>query len=222
MLWPCLRRSSLETGNSDTQPRYVTNKQNVCYGGSRFNPLLVVTDRNEIADFAEHINADTFRKKQGCDPFAGTRSIPTYFKNELSITMASNDVNKMFPVSFHLDGLNPASYSKDKLGRFDYAVTSIPFAFADIAVPLLALTFEAVFIHAPSWYCFQGSRFRSNWLKELALSRRIVCLNVNKTRNSEFGRFAIWLCIFKTRDTMHKYLKNCNRLFEQSLPVFFG
>ena len=47
----------------DWQQRHAAALCNKMYGGSRFNPLLVVTDRNEIADFAEHINADTFRKK---------------------------------------------------------------------------------------------------------------------------------------------------------------
>ena len=206
----------------DWQSRHATQLCNKMYGGTRFNPLLVRTDNVEIIDFAQHLNVAHLKLKKGLDPFAGTRTIPTTFKRQFDVLLQSNDVNGMFPCNFKLDGINPQSYTVDKLGRFDYVITSIPFAFADIAVPLLISKFEAAFFHLPSWYCFQGSRFRHDFLKKLVLERRIIVLNVNTTRNQEFGRYAIWLCVFRTRDLAHKYLKRVNRLFENSLPVFFG
>jgi len=118
--------------------------------------------------------------------------------------------------------LNPNSYAADKLGQFDFVVTSVPFAFADISIPLLALAFEAVFLHCPSWYLFQGSRARHAWIKQLAAERRIIVLHVNEERNVEFGKYAVWVAIFKSRDLANTYLLDANRLFEMSLPCFMG
>jgi hypothetical protein len=190
-------------------------------GGPRFNPNLVVTDPGEIESLVKHLNINWLKRKIGVDPFAGTRQIPQIFKRE-GIDLVTNEINKLFPASFHYDAVNPASYVESKLGRFDYAVTSIPFAFADLVIPLLTLAFEAVFLHLPSWYLFQGSRFRHQRLVELVSQRRIIILHVNPERNIQFGKYAVWVCIFAKRELAHKYLLNSNRLFEKALPVFFG
>jgi hypothetical protein len=101
-------------------------------------------------------------------------------------------------------------------------VTSIPFAFADIAIPLLSLTYEAIFLHYPSWYLFQGSRARHQWIKTLAAKRCIFVLHVNEERNKEFGKYAVWIAIFKTRDLANLYFRDANKLFEDSLPCLMG
>jgi hypothetical protein len=201
--------------------QHATKLSNQVLGGSRFNPLLVVTDNEEVQSLIKCLKMDKLKSKLGLDPFAGTRAIPQGFAKE-GVKLYTNDLNPLFPAHFHLDALNPSSYVPGKLCRFDYVVTSIPFAFADIAVPLLMLSYEAIFLHLPSWYLFQGSRFRHEYLKDLVLQRRIITLNVNKTRNKQFGKFAIWVCIFKTRDLAHTYLTNVNQFFEQSLSVYFG
>ena len=204
------------------QLRHALNLNNQMFGGVKFNPFLVVTDRLEVASLLQHLRADVLRKKRGVDPFAGLRTIASVFVETQKVKLWTNDLNKVFPAHFHLDALNPSSYTRDKLGQFDFAVTSVPFVFADIAIPLLALSFEAVFLHCPSWYLFQGSRARHAWIKQLAVERRIIVLHVNEERNAEVGKYAVWVAIFRSRDLANTYLVDANRLFEMSLPCFMG
>jgi hypothetical protein len=169
-----------------------------------------------------HLRDAHLATKQGCDPCAGKRNIARVFRKQCKQKLFTNDINALFPAHYHYNALDPASYTVDKLGRFDFVITSIPFAFSDILVPLFELTFEASFLHVPSWYAFQGSPFRKQWLKTLIEDQRVILLHVNNTRNAGFGKFAVWLCIFKNKETASKYLRNSNRLFTNSLPCFFG
>jgi hypothetical protein len=203
------------------QLRHASNLCNKMLGGTKFNPFLVVTDRGEVGALVPYLRLDTLKSKQGLDPFAGTRTIPRVM-SMFGVKMITNELNPMFPAHYHHDALNPASYRPNKLGKFDYVVTSVPFAFADIAIPLLASAFEALFLHAPSWYIFQGSRARHAWLKSLVPERRSVVLHVNEERNTEFGKYAVWVCIFRSRDIARLYLKDVNRMFERSIPVVLG
>ena len=191
-------------------------------GGKHFNPLLIVTDDSETSALLSHLRADHLTTKLGVDPCAGKRNIARVFKQQLKQKLFTNDINSLFPAHYHFDALSPASYTRDKLGRFDFVITSIPFAFADILIPLFELVFEAVFLHIPSWYAFQGSPFRKQWLTKLIAERRIIVLNINDKRNSGFGKFAVWLCVFRDQQIASKYLRNSNRLFTNSLPCFFG
>jgi hypothetical protein len=204
------------------QLRHASNLANKMLGGTKFNPFLVITDRAEVSSLLKHLKITTLRKKQGIDPFAGLRTIPIVFQEEHDVKLWTNELNKTFPSHYHLDAINPSSYATDKLGKFDYCVTSIPFAFADIAIPLLSLTYEAIFLHCPSWYLFQGSRARHQWIKTLAAKRCIFVLHVNEERNKEFGKYAVWIAIFKTRDLANLYFRDANKLFEDSLPCLMG
>lgn len=190
-------------------------------GGRQFKLFLVPTEVSEVEALIRHLDVKFLATVKGIDPFAGSRTINKELRKR-GINLFSNEVNKYFPANFHCNALDPASYSPKLLRQFQYCVTSIPFAFADLAVPLLTLVYEAVFLHLPSWYLFQGSRHRHQWLTELISQRRIIILNTCQQRNQAFGKYAIWMCVFKTRDLAHRYLKNANAYFERSLPCFFG
>jgi hypothetical protein len=201
---------------------HATNLCNKMLGGNKFNPMFVQTDDGEVSALTKHLRIEHLKSKMGLDPCAGKRTIPRMFLQELKIRIKSNELNSLFPSHYHFDALNPANYIKSKLGQFDYVVTSIPFIFADVLIPLFTLTYEACFLHLPSWYAFQGSRFRTQWLQQLVAERRIIVMNVCAARNKTFGKFAVWVCIFKTRDLMFQYIKNANELFQNSMPCFMG
>ena len=202
--------------------RHTTKLTNTMLGGKHFNPLLIVTDDSETSALLSYLRMDHLAKKVGLDPCAGKRNIARVFRQKCKQKLFTNDINSLFPAHYHYDALDPASYATNKLGRFDFIVTSIPFAFADILIPLFELAYEASFLHIPSWYAFQGSPFRKQWLTQLIQERRVIVLNINDKRNSGFGKFAVWLCIFRSKEIASNYLRDSNRLFTNSLPCFFG
>ena len=205
----------------DWNIRHATKLVNTMMGGKHFNPLLIVTDDSETSALLAHLRTDFLATKLGVDPCAGKRNIARMFKQQLKQKLFTNDINSLFPAHYHYDALNPASYTPEKLGRFNFVITSIPFAFADILIPMFELVYEAIFLHLPTWYVFQGSPYRKQWLRKLIDDRRVIVLNINDKRNTGFGKYAVWLCIFRNKDMASKYLRNSNRLFTNSLPCFF-
>ena len=166
---------------------------------------------------AEHLK-EQIKPLKGIDPwFAGTRQIARSLQeNGFHIKTASQ--NHLFPAHFQID---TAAYKDKKLGHFDYVITSPPFAFIDIIAPLFAKRYEATFLHVPSWYLFQGSTARRRWIERLIKTERMIVLHINPERNQDSQRFAVWVCIFRTKSMANKYLKNTTKLRNKALQVYF-
>jgi hypothetical protein len=152
------------------------------------------------------INKEYFRDKKGLDPFCGNGTIARVFGENGITNISGNDINPMLKDIHQENALTVEPYKNWKT-QYDFTVCSPPFDMLDIAVPLLARTFEVSFIHVPPWYVTNAPTARHRWLLALAQEGLCVCLNNTNYRNKQLGRFCMWILIVRDPNLVGKVLK---------------
>ena len=196
---------------------YASKLVNRQLGNSDYNIRQISTDKNEIMTLIPYLKKDYFKNKIGIDPFAGLNCISETLGEKLQFEIQNNDINTMMSSatgSTHLDSLSIAT-CKQWTKEYKYCITSPPFEFLDIAIPLLASTFEFCLFHIPPHYIFDANDARHVWLAALSQEKRCIVLNITYARNEKYGRHCSWIAIAKSKSIMENALhleKNRNVL----------
>ena len=130
------------------------------------------------------------------DPFSGNSSIQSAFRG-LQHYVTTNDVNEQLPADYHLNALQPSTYSRVQYDQPIQAVVMSPFfTVLDLALPL-AVHFaeQVVCCHVPGHYVTNAPAGRLHWLRHLQSQDRLMII-VGLPRGPT-GRRCMWLIIFK-------------------------
>jgi hypothetical protein len=185
---------------------HATRLLNQLQGGTNFlqpegsytpgQPQRIATTELEIRALLEVVDFSLISSI--VDTFSGTGTIKDVFAKEANLQVLSNDVDSRMEAYYHLDALQPSTYSKIKKEYgLDAVVISPTFAFLDLALPLAVLhANQLVCCHVPGHYLTGGPAARFEWMRHLQKQNRLHILSGLPVGPSH--RRCLWLLIFKS------------------------
>jgi hypothetical protein len=141
------------------------------------------------------------------DPWAGSHGIAAALA-PAGLRTVTNDISPQRPADYHLDALQPETYSRiaRQHGPISAIVTSCWFALLDLALPLAVhAASDIVCAHVPGHYLTNGPEARFSWLSQLRHQGRLhLILGLPR---GLMGRRCLWLVVFKDAATRRRLLR---------------
>jgi hypothetical protein len=137
------------------------------------------------------------------DMFSGGGNITRAFETMLGRSIVCNDVNTRLTAEFHLDALQPSSYTAIAGQQGIHVVIMSPyFTILDLALPLaVQYAQHAVCCHVPGHYITDGPTARMQWLKGLSTQGRLAII-MGAPRGPS-GRRCVWLIVYRSEAIKH-------------------
>ena len=138
----------------------------------------------------------------------------------LKLKCFTNDINLTLKADYHMDALQPDTYSKLlKHTAYNVIVTSPLFAVLDLALPLMAATTSVgTFCSVPGNWITNTTRFRAAWFRQLLREQRLHFVAAMQIPPNGFRN--CWVCIFASAASKLQVLRP--QVLQRSATMHYG